>query len=355
LWIDQTTDLSFTSPHHQINGMRYAVIDIGSNSVKMLVAERIEPSLPGDPISWKTVDTIGVQTRLAQGLYQTGRMSEERIGVTLNVIRSFCEQANHLNAQKPFAFATSAVREAANQEEFAELLHRELGLELKVIDGTTEAEWVHSGVNQHPFINKNSGAWMILDVGGGSSECIWGHSNRTAPDFSKSYPIGTVRLLEALKLDQDPPWPEIKKAQRYVGDFIRSNIEADLKPFLKKDHPGYGGAQPAPTLILTSGAAHILTSMEGLRIAGNQKNETPNEGVFPTTFTEEGLFRWLTRLWKSPLEERRLIPGMIPDRADVMLMGILLFHEMLSSLRFQKAWVSSTGLRHGALNYAFGN
>lgn len=337
--------------------MRCAAIDIGSNSVKMLIADRTpagEVESGSEP--WQRVEELGEQTRLAQGLYETGVMNPERIQATLEVLRKMKEQGQRAGVQHWFAFATSAVREAKNQGDFQALLKSELDLDLNIIDGGTEAQWVYRGVIQNPALSAHQGSWMILDVGGGSSECIWGSSGAPVPDFSKSYPIGTVRLLETLKIQEDPPWPELVRCQKWVGDFIRSNIETDLKPCLKIDHPGYGGNGIPPVLILTSGAAHILYRMhtawkglspEGESDVGQLQKEAPQ-------FLESDLFQWLRKLWKAPLEERRTIEGMIPDRADVMLMGILMFHEMLSSLRFDRAIVSQSGLRHGALSHAFG-
>lgn len=322
----------------------------------MLIADRTPASLvESGSEPWQRVEELGEQTRLASGLYETGVIHPERIHATLNVLRKMKDLGHRAGVQHWFTFATSAVREANNQGDFQALLKSELDLDLNIIDGATEAEWVYRGVIQNPALRSHHGSWMILDVGGGSSECIWGRSEASVPDFSKSYPIGTVRLLETLIIQEDPPWSELPRCQKWVGDFIQSNIESDLKPCLKVDHPGYGGSGFLPVLILTSGAAHILyqmhTAWQGLNLA---KDSTVGESQIKVPrFQESDLFQWLRRLWKSPLEERRNIEGMIPDRADVMLMGVLIFHEMLSRLRLDQAIVSHSGLRHGALSFAF--
>lgn len=153
--------------------MRIAVIDIGSNSIRYMEATRTES---GFTFSEKSVHT----TRLAEGLVESGRLSEHRMKQSLHVLQSLAERA-HNNALPCFCYATSAVRDASNRDLFLADIHAHSALQVEVLSGEQEALFARLGTDD-PSTN-------LIDIGGGSSQII-------TDTYRKSFPIGCVRVKD---------------------------------------------------------------------------------------------------------------------------------------------------------------
>src|SRR5438477_7332632 len=187
---------------------RYAAVDIGSNSVRMLAAE----TSPGSPT--KILAAERQVTRLGAGVFRNGRISLEAMEFVCENLTRMAQMYRKLDVIGTRAVATSAVRDAANQEEFLELASQALGTPVEIISGQEEARLIHLGVQSRwPQGDKRA---LIIDVGGGSAELILSDAGVLAEAFSK--PLGAVRLTEVF-LNSDPPAPaELHRMNEYIDE-----------------------------------------------------------------------------------------------------------------------------------------
>jgi len=175
---------------------RRAVIDVGTNSVKLLVAD----------VSGREVQPVweeSKQTRLGRGFYETHRLQPDAIDATGKAVAQFSETAGKHQANSVRVIATSAARDAVNADELSSAIERASGLKMEIVSGEQEADWVFQGVTTDPTLAGPAGQMLLLlDVGGGSTELILGLGEQIC--FRQSFPLGTVRLLEKYP-PSDPP------------------------------------------------------------------------------------------------------------------------------------------------------
>src|SRR5258708_1029193 len=175
---------------------RRAVIDVGTNSVKLLVAD----------ITGREVEPVweeSKQTRLGRGFYDTHRLQPDAIDATGKAIAQFSQTARKYQASSVRVIATSAARDAVNAGDLSSAIEKGSGLKMEIISGEQEADWVFQGVTTDPSLAREP--LLLLDVGGGSTEIIAGQG--THKYSSQSFPLGTVRLLEK-NPPSDPPQKE---------------------------------------------------------------------------------------------------------------------------------------------------
>jgi len=307
-----------------------AVIDIGTNSVKLLVAE-----VAGTEVRplWEE----SRQTRLGQGFYETHRLQEGPIATTAAAAGEFARQARARHAASIRVIATSAARDAVNAAELTEAVARGTGLRVEIISGAQEAEWVFRGATTDPRLAAER--MLLLDVGGGSTEFILGEGGQM--DFSQSYALGTVRLLEGMRLS-DPP-----AAGEWAGcrDRIKAFLEREVRPSLGRalQRAREAGEGQRVVLVGTGGSASILACMEA-------RLETfDRERLEATRLSVERMGWHAARLWGMPLEERRKLPGLPKNRADVILTGVSIYQSVMEAWGFKELRVTTRGLRFAAL------
>ncbi|MBI3192400.1 MAG: Ppx/GppA family phosphatase, partial [Pedosphaera parvula] len=229
-----------------MNTERRAVIDIGTNSIKLLVADvtgrRVEPLLERSR-----------QTRLGSGFYETHQLQPDAIARTVRAVAEFAGQARHHHPVFTRVIATSATRDALNAGELTSAIEEIAGHKVEIISGEQEADWVFQGVSSEPeFAGR---PLLILDVGGGSSEFILGEDS--AKHFRQSYRLGTVRLLELLKPGDPPAAGDLARCRDWLAAFLRREIEPGLAPVLQSPERT-GGVQ----LVGTGGTPGILIRMQ---------------------------------------------------------------------------------------------
>jgi exopolyphosphatase/guanosine-5'-triphosphate,3'-diphosphate pyrophosphatase len=305
-------------------------MDIGTNSIKLLVAE-VGPDGVVMPI-WET----STQTRLGQGLFGSGRLGAEAIQRTVAAVVRLAESARARGAERLLAVATSAAREAANCGEFLAAVQEAAGLEVRVLTGEEEAEWTFAGVTSES--NLRGGRLLVVDVGGGSTEFVLGGVR--ACDFRCSAGLGTVRLLETLQVS-DPPRPDDwERCRGTVEQTLQSSVLAELERALQ--------ARPAEPVrwVAAGGTATVLARLER---GVDSYDRAPLEG---TVLSADALRRWRERLWSLPLAERRNLKGMPADRADVMLTGVGIYERVLERLGLESLRISLRGLRYGVVSRA---
>lgn len=307
-----------------MSAARRAVIDVGTNSVKLLVADVAAHSLA-------PVFEESEQTRLGKGFYETHRLRPDAIADTASVVAQFAGIARVKNAASLRVIATSAARDAVNKEELIQAIKRASGLDVEIISGQQEADWVYQGVRSDPALVGQR--LMILDVGGGSAEFIIGENEH--PQFAQSFPLGSVRLLELLHPSDPPTAAELERCRNYLHTFFADYIRPALEPVLANGREG-------TRLIGTGGAATILARME---YALDKYSRHEIEGA---RLTLESVQRWMQTLWTMPLRERKHITGLPKKRADVILTGMAIYEAVFKEFGFHELHASTRGLRFAA-------
>jgi exopolyphosphatase/guanosine-5'-triphosphate,3'-diphosphate pyrophosphatase len=306
--------------------IRRAVIDVGTNSVKLLVAD-----VAGREVTWLAEKSE--QTRLGSGFYETHRLQPGAILKTAQAVARFAAEARLWEPASIRIIATSAARDAVNQADLLDAIQQASGLAVEVISGEQEADWVFAGVTTDPELSAQS--LLILDVGGGSTEFILGHGS--VQSFRQSFRFGTVRLLEELRLS-DPPRPSERELCRArVEDFLNQQIRPVLGPHLKDCATG------AVQLVGTGGTTSILARMQ------LQSPSFDRAQIEAVRLTRDQVVRLQEQLWILPMAERQQLIGLPPNRADVILTGVAIFAAVMELFSFAHLRVSTRGLRFAAV------
>jgi exopolyphosphatase/guanosine-5'-triphosphate,3'-diphosphate pyrophosphatase len=307
------------------NCQRRAVIDIGTNSVKLLVADVHQRIV-------RPVLEQSRQTRLGSGFYESHRLQPDAIQRTAGAVADFAAEARKLAATTIRVIATSAARDARNPTDLNQAIHATCGLDVEVISGEQEAAWAHAGVTtDERFLGQ---PLCVLDVGGGSTEVV-ATDGRTLL-FTASHPLGTVRWIERHP-HSDLPTPEERVAcLSGIQDFLGERVTPALAPVLKRLG---SGAQ----LVGTGGTATILARIE------HAMEGFDRDRIETTRLTRADLGDMGRRLWSLPLADRRVIPGLPANRADVILAGVAIYESVMSAYNWEELLISTRGLRHAAL------
>jgi len=308
---------------------RRAVIDVGTNSIKLLVADVEEPRV--FPV-WEG----SKQTRLGRGFYESHQLQPAAIAQTARVVAEFADEAREWQATSIRIIATSAVRDAVNAREATREIEQAAGLKVEILSGEQEADLVFQGVTTDPAMPKE--ALLLLDVGGGSTEFILGHGQ--VKDFRASFPLGSVRLLETLP-HSDPPKPEQLRACRdRVKEFLKAEVRPGLQPFILERRKTTEGSVD---LVGTGGTAAILARMEA-------RIERYDRARIEAARLSYERIRWhVKHVWSLSLDERKKIVGLPSSRADVILTGAVIYEAVMDILDFQVLRINTRGLRFSAV------
>jgi exopolyphosphatase / guanosine-5'-triphosphate,3'-diphosphate pyrophosphatase len=314
-----------------MSNVRRAVIDVGTNSVKLLIADvagrRVEPVLEDSR-----------QTRLGRGFYETNKLQPVAIAQTALAVGEFSRAAKKLGATSVRVIATSAARDAQNADALMATVERACGTKLEVISGDQEAEWSFRGAMSNPKLAHEP--VLLLDAGGGSTEFILGQGDEI--HFRHSYPIGAVRLMEKIP-HSDPPKPEeLAACREWLKKFLDLKVREALEPALKREVKKHEHHH-AVRLVGVGGTATVLARME------NNMDDYDRERIEAARLSAKKFRDWTERLWGLSLTERRQIKGLPKERADVLLTGALIYETVLEAFDFAELRVSTRGLRFAAL------
>jgi len=299
---------------------RRAIIDVGSNSVKLLIADVVDGVVM--PFIHK-----GEQTRLGQGVFETGQLASEAIEATARVVADFAAKAKGQGAASVRVLATSAAREAANGDGLAAAI-AEGGLELEIIDGQTEAELVLRGVRSLPDLAE--GPLAIIDVGGGSTEFLV--ADATALRLQHSFPLGTVRWLEAFPVSDPPTAAERAKLAQALDDFLDEQVTPKL------------GDLPLPGTLIGAGGTPVFLA----RIFFERGDLSADE-IESVRLSLPEVQSLTQRLWQMSLAERSELAGLPVNRADVILFGAAIYEAVMMRCGFGELRPTLRGVRYGAL------
>lgn len=307
--------------------MRVAAIDIGTNSVLLLVAERRGGEL------CPLVERATI-TRLGQGVDATRTLAPEAVERTLACLARYGDELRALGAERIDAVGTSAMRDAAGGEAFVARARELLGVAPRVISGEEEAELTFVGALTG--LSLPSGPCIVFDIGGGSTEIIVGTTSGGSGqvEAAVSLDVGSVRLTER-HVRSDPPTPAEVSA-------IRADVRAAL---------ALAPAPPAgPTRPLLVGVAGTVTTVAALI-----RDVVPYDAavVHGACVSREEIQSTTVRLASLPLAARRQLPAIEPARADVIVAGSLLIEEIMAwagggdEPRTDQLIVSDRGVRWG--------
>jgi len=310
---------------------RRAVIDVGTNSVKLLVAD----------VSGRDVAPVfedGNQTRLGEGSYETHKLTTAAIARTAAAAGECAALARKHGATTVRVFATSAARDAANSRDLVLAIEQSCGLKLEIISGAQEALWTFQGVQTQSMLVHEP--LLMVEVGGGSTQFIFGQ--RDEIHFRESFPLGAVRLMEQFP-NGDPPTPAaLNSCRAWLAEFLAEHVTPTLVPALRREEQ-QSARRRAVNLVAVGGTATVLARMaQGM-------DDWDREKIEAARLSRDELRGWVERLWSLPLAERRKIRGMPPERADVILTGAAIYAAVLAALDFAELRVSSRGVRFAAL------
>ena len=305
----------------------FAAIDIGTNSIRLAVV-RVEG---GQQLT--TLALHREMVRLGEGEFETNQMTQAAIERGAFVCAKFADVARGFGAKEIVAFATSAVREAENREEFSERVQQLAGIEVKVISGVEEARLIWLGVSSGIELGERKA--VLIDIGGGSTETIVGRAVGYEPatyDVLESMKLGAIRMSNRFLPDGGPVSPET-----YAGmqDYVRG---VSTQVARKVRESGYDIALGSAGTI--GGLADIVArySPETTIVSGRN-----------VTFRLNDLREAVRMLCRLPLEARRNVPGMDANRADIILGGAAVLQTLMEVYGVSQMTTSERGLRDGIL------
>lgn len=307
--------------------MRFAAIDLGTNTVRLLVGE------PDGRGGYRPVVAAQEITRLGQGLLPDRMLQPEPIRRTLDVLRRFRRTAESHGVTCIAAVGTSALREARNRAAFLDVARREAGLEVRVVSGEEEARLTLLGARAALRIGR--GRLLVMDVGGGSTEFLLADGTEVLAAVSTG--LGAVKLTEA-HLRGDPPSSNELAALRDVVAARMARLKSRELPDLR---PGLSGS-----VVDLVGTAGTVTTLAAVDLALDPYDPERVNGHRLSRSRIEALARELASL---PLVRRRQVPGLEPARADVIVAGALVCLGAMDGLGFAELTVSDGGLREGIL------
>lgn len=299
--------------------MRVAIIDMGTNTFHLLMAE---VHLDGFVITSREK----VPVKIGMGGINHGYITEAGIDRALNAMRSFKKTLHEVGIEKVWAFGTSALRNARNGEEVVKKIESETGIQPQIISGLKEAEYIYKGARA--AIKMGLEKSLIIDIGGGSVEFIIGNEQEIF--WSHSFEIGGQRLLEKFQKHDPIRRHEITNLFEFFSKELQQLLEA-----LKVHQPRL--------LIGSSGTFDTLSDMYCMR------NEIPLQDLPETPFSIDAFTDMYDELVAKDRAARMQIPGMIEMRVDMIVVACCLIKFLLSIHTFRQIRVSSYSLKEGVL------
>jgi exopolyphosphatase/guanosine-5'-triphosphate,3'-diphosphate pyrophosphatase len=294
---------------------RVAVIDIGSNSTRLLVADvedgRVSP-----------IERRSTVTRLGRGVDLSGRLATEAIEAACGAVDPYVATVREMGAEAVDAIATSAVRDAENGSAFIAELRERFALSARVLDGEEEARLTYLGATSETAPEVPT---LVIDIGGGSTEMIVGEGRQI--EFHTSLQAGVVRHSER-HLVHDPPIPVELEA---LATDLRALIEAATLRAPRAE----AGIAVAGTPTSLAAIELELEPYDPMRVHGH-------------VLELRSIQRMLSRLASAPLAQRAEIPGLHADRAPTIVAGVVTLVEAMRAFDLERITVSEHDILYGA-------
>ncbi|MGH9252758.1 MAG: Ppx/GppA family phosphatase, partial [Acidimicrobiales bacterium] len=301
---------------------RYAVVDVGTNSVKFHIGERSSGGV------WRTVVDSAEITRLGDGLGETGRLNQEPMERTVEAIAAMAEEAWQNGVVAITAVGTAGLRIAPNSADFVDAVQARCGVTVEIISGEEEGRLAYLGAPAG--LGWFRGSSVVFDTGGGSSQFTFGHGDQVDERFSLN--VGAVRFTERYGL-----------GAAVSEDVLTAALGAIAADLARLD------GRPSPEVLVAMGGA--VTNLAAVKHGLASYDPDIVQGtVLDRTEIDRQIELYSTR----DVDERRAIVGLQPQRADIILAGACIVRSVLSKLGKDSLAVSDRGLRHGVLMDRFG-
>ena len=289
---------------------RVAAVDLGTNSTRLLIAD-----IDGDQLS-EVVRRLTI-TRLGEGVDRRRRLLPLPIARVRNCLSDYRREIESHGITRTLAIATSAVRDAENGEAFLGEIEWSYGFTTRLLDGSDEAAMMARGVSAgRPGLEES----LLVDIGGGSTELVL--CSNGGVESSSSLDVGCVRITERFLVSDPPTQPELAAA----AAFVRA-----LLPALE-----------TTTAIGVAGTVTTLATLD-LGLAAYDPERTHGHRI-----PRDSVVRHLTRLSAITTDERRRVPGIEPDRAPVIVAGLVVLREIMDAYGLDEIEVSERDILHGA-------
>ncbi len=320
------TEIDLFKSYKTVEKKIIAAIDIGTNSIHMVVVE-IDPALPAFTIIAKEKDTV----RLGDRDPQSGKLTPEAIGRSMATLARCQKLAESLNAAQIIAVATSATREAPNGVKFLQQIESELGITVDLISGQEEARRIYLGVlsgidfEEHPHI--------IIDIGGGSTELILADIHE--PRFLSSTKVGAVRLFKEFVTTDPISETELNCLRAYVRGMLERSVDeiwANLQ------------LNEIPRTVGTSGTIETLAIIHAKEKLGVVPD--PLNGY---EMSRKDLEKIVKKLAAMSYEERLDVSGIADKRAEIIVPGAVILLEAMTMLKLESIMICEQALREGMI------
>lgn len=295
---------------------RTAVIDLGSNSFRLVVFTAVPGSW------WRQTDEIHEAVRIGQGLDKAGRLGEGPMNRALRIVELYAHflRAVEIGPQDTRTVATSAIRDAANGREFVERAEQRTGLTVRVLTPEEEAHYGYLAAINSTTLDDG----VVLDVGGGSVQLVEVAARRALR--AGSWPLGAVRMTEHFLPDETASRKQLKALREHVREQLEA---ARWVSRSGRRLVGLGG------------------TVRNLAAAAQKRAELPAFGVQGFVLTAEALDELIAELASLPPEERGSVPGIKPQRGDIILAGAAVVRAIMDAGEFDALEVTEAGLREG--------
>ena len=300
------------------NRLKLATLDVGSNTVMMLIAERDASG------AVKVIADLGRITRLGRGVDARGRLDHEAAARTLEAIVEFAQRARALGAERIEGVATAALRDAADGTEFLAQVKARAGVALEIITGETEAELSYLAVARGLALDP-AARILIVDIGGGSTELIRAEPGRKLDLVSLQ--LGSVRLTERIVHNDPPTAREAAELRLAVSDALQET-GWDFRPDVMVGIAG--------TVTTVCAVALGLASYDAKVVHGHR-------------LSHDEVIAAIAKFGAVPLAERRHLRGLEAGRADVIFAGAAILERIMGHFHLGEVTVSDQGVRWGLL------
>jgi exopolyphosphatase / guanosine-5'-triphosphate,3'-diphosphate pyrophosphatase len=325
LGLDSLPNLSYPLGLAALLGLharRFAVIDVGTNSVKLHVAE-----LERDG-SWRTIADRAEVTRLGEGLAHTGRFAAEPMERTLAAIAAMAEEAHSEGAEAIAAVGTAGLRVASNSAELVAAARARSSVVIEIVSGEEEGRLAYLGATSG--LGSAPGSLVVFDTGGGSSQFTFGHRDVVAERFSLD--VGAVGFTERFTL-----------AEASSDETVRAALGAIAAALAPLD------GREAPDMLVAMGGT--VTNLAAVKHGLESYDPDVVQG---TELDLPEIDRQLELYRARSADERRAIAGLQPRRAEIILAGACIVRTVMTKLGKESVVVSDRALRHGLIAERFG-
>jgi exopolyphosphatase/guanosine-5'-triphosphate,3'-diphosphate pyrophosphatase len=307
--------------------MVFAVIDLGTNTFNLLIAERFPNA------TFKKLFNTKIAVKLGENTINEGFISDAAFQRGINALKQFQQYLLDYNVEYTYAFATSAIRSASNGSEFVMQAKKVAGISISVIDGNEEADLIYYG--NRMAVKMDDSISLIMDIGGGSTEFIL--ANNQTIFWKQSFLLGAARLFDKFKLSDPVTTEEIILCNQYLKQELKPLFEAvqQFKPI---------------ELIGSSGAFDSIVDV----IAGELDTEELHDAKTEYDINHHHYLFISYLLKESTLKERYHIKGLIDMRVDMIVISVILIDFVLKELDLIKIRMSAFSLKEGVISKKLG-